>query len=328
MSKLVVRLRSNEKPTKEQLNKLEKFIDKRYNNVEFDWKYDDSIVDGLILQVGSDIYDWSTIGKVEQLRENIEQVNTETDDFMPLLRQSVKEWSPKVVAKEVGYVEEVGDGIAIISGLKHVTYGEIVVFENGEKGLVQDIQKEYIGCVIFGKDSEILEGDEVRRTNRTAGVGVSEQLLGRVVDALGAPIDGLGDIVPEEYYQIEKPAPEILERKPVSRPMETGILAIDSMFPIGRGQRELIIGDRQTGKTAIALDTIVNQKGKDVICIYVAIGQKASSIAQISENLSKQGASDYTIIVAATASQPASMQYIAPYSGTAIAEYFMDRGKD
>lgn len=328
MSKLVVRLRSNEKPTKEQLNKLEKFIDKRYNNVEFDWKYDDSIVDGLILQVGSDIYDWSTIGKVEQLRENIEQVNTETDDFMPLLRQSVKEWSPKVVAKEVGYVEEVGDGIAIISGLKHVTYGEIVVFENGEKGLVQDIQKEYIGCVIFGKDSEILEGDEVRRTNRTAGVGVSEQLLGRVVDALGAPIDGLGDIVPEEYYQIEKPAPEILERKPVSRPMETGILAIDSMFPIGRGQRELIIGDRQTGKTAIALDTIVNQKGKDVICIYVAIGQKASSIAQIFENLSKQGASDYTIIVAATASQPASMQYIAPYSGTAIAEYFMDRGKD
>ncbi|MFM1514249.1 F0F1 ATP synthase subunit alpha [Helcococcus ovis] len=328
MSKLVVRLRSNEKPTKEQLNKLEKFIDKRYNNVEFDWKYDDSIVDGLILQVGSDIYDWSTIGKVEQLRDNIEQVNTETDDFMPLLRQSVKEWSPKVVAKEVGYVEEVGDGIAIISGLKHVTYGEIVVFENGEKGLVQDIQKEYIGCVIFGKDSEILEGDEVRRTNRTAGVGVSEQLLGRVVDALGAPIDGLGDIVPEEYYQIEKPAPEILERKPVSRPMETGILAIDSMFPIGRGQRELIIGDRQTGKTAIALDTIVNQKGKDVICIYVAIGQKASSIAQISENLSKQGASDYTIIVAATASQPASMQYIAPYSGTAIAEYFMDRGKD
>lgn len=328
MSKLVVRLRSNEKPTKEQLNKLEKFIDKRYNKVEFDWKYDDSIVDGLILQVGSDIYDWSTIGKVEQLRDNIEQVNTETDDFMPLLRQSVKEWSPKVVAKEVGYVEEVGDGIAIISGLKHVTYGEIVVFENGEKGLVQDIQKEYIGCVIFGKDSEILEGDEVRRTNRTAGVGVSEQLLGRVVDALGAPIDGLGDIVPEEYYQIEKPAPEILERKPVSRPMETGILAIDSMFPIGRGQRELIIGDRQTGKTAIALDTIVNQKGKDVICIYVAIGQKASSIAQISENLSKQGASDYTIIVAATASQPASMQYIAPYSGTAIAEYFMDRGKD
>lgn len=328
MSKLLVRLRSNEKPTKEQLNKLEKFIDKRYNNVEFDWKYDDSIVDGLILQVGSDIYDWSTIGKVEQLRDNIEQVNTETDDFMPLLRQSVKEWSPKVVAKEVGYVEEVGDGIAIISGLKHVTYGEIVVFENGEKGLVQDIQKEYIGCVIFGKDSEILEGDEVRRTNRTAGVGVSEQLLGRVVDALGAPIDGLGDIVPEEYYQIEKPAPEILERKPVSRPMETGILAIDSMFPIGRGQRELIIGDRQTGKTAIALDTIVNQKGKDVICIYVAIGQKASSIAQISENLSKQGASDYTIIVAATASQPASMQYIAPYSGTAIAEYFMDRGKD
>ncbi|MFM1525504.1 MULTISPECIES: F0F1 ATP synthase subunit alpha [Helcococcus] len=328
MSKLVVRLRSNEKPTKEQLDKLEKFIDKRYNKVEFDWKYDDSIVDGLVLQVGSDVYDWSTIGKVEQLRDNIEQVTTETDDFMPLLRQSVKEWSPKVVAKEVGYVEEVGDGIAVISGLKHVTYGEIVVFENGEKGLVQDIQKEYIGCVIFGKDSEILEGDEVRRTNRTAGVGVSEQLIGRVVDALGSPIDGLGDIVPEEYYQIEKPAPEILERKPVSRPMETGILAIDSMFPIGRGQRELIIGDRQTGKTAIALDTIVNQKGKDVICIYVAIGQKASSIAQISENLAKHGASDYTIIVAATASQPASMQYIAPYSGTAIAEYFMDRGKD
>lgn len=327
--KIIAKLRSLEKPTSEQESKILSFLQKKYgNNVELILEEDDKVDFGFILQVGSDIYDWSVIGKIEQLRTLLEEVSVETEDYMPLMKDKVKNWNPKVSSKEIGHVEETADGIAIVKGLRHVTFGEIVYFENGQKALVQDIQDDYIGCMIFGKDDEILEGDEVYRTGKTAGVPVGQEVLGRVVDALGQPMDGKGDIYAEAYYPIERPAPAILDRKPVSRPMETGILAIDSMFPIGRGQRELIIGDRQTGKTAIAIDTIVNQKDKNVICVYVAIGQKASSIAQIADNLEKRGAMDYTIIVAATASQPASMQYIAPYSGTAIAEYFMNSGRD
>ncbi|WP_027348353.1 F0F1 ATP synthase subunit alpha [Helcococcus sueciensis] len=247
---------------------------------------------------------------------------------MSLVKETVKNWQPIASSREEGIVEEIGDGIAIISGLQHVNYGEIIIFENGQKALVQDIQKDTVGCMIFGKDDAIVEGDKVFRTGKTAGIPVSDAIIGRVVDALGEPIDGKGDITAEAYYPIERPAPEILDRAPVYRPIETGILSIDSMFPIGRGQRELIIGDRQTGKTAVAIDTVVNQKDKNVICIYVAIGQKSSSVAQLQENLKKHGAMDYSIIVAATASEPAAKQYIAPYAGTAIAEFFMNRGKD
>ena len=207
-------------------------------------------------------------------------------------------------------------------------YGEIVIFETGVKGMVQDIRRNEIGVILLGKDTGIKEGTKVTRTGKKAGIPVGDAYLGRVVDALGAPIDGKGDIPSDGYRPIEQEAPGIIDRKSVSVPLETGILAIDSMFPIGRGQRELIIGDRQTGKTSIATDTIINQKGKDVICIYVAIGQKASTIARIVSTLTKNDAMDYSIVVSATASDSAPLQYIAPYSGTALAEYFMHKGKD
>ena len=207
-------------------------------------------------------------------------------------------------------------------------YGEIVIFENGVKGMVQDIKRDQVGCIIFGKDTEIKEGTKVTRTKKKAGIPVGDAFLGRIVNALGAPIDGKGEIKEDDYRAIEQEAPGIVDRQSVSQPMETGILAIDSMLPIGRGQRELIIGDRQTGKTSIAIDTILNQKGKDVICIYVAIGQKASTVAKLVNTLKKHGAMDYSIVLSSTASESASLQYIAPYAGTALAEYFMYKGKD
>ena len=222
----------------------------------------------------------------------------------------------------------VGDGIAIVYGIDHAMYGEIVIFENGVRGMVQDIRKNEIGCILFGKDTGVTEGTKVTRTKKRAGVPVGNEFLGRVVNALGDTIDGLGPAKEEAYLPVEQEAPGIVERKSVGVPMETGILAIDSMFPIGRGQRELIIGDRQTGKTSIAMDTILNQKGKDVICIYVAIGQKASTVARIQDTLKKHGAMDYSIIVSSTASESAPLQYIAPYSGAAMGEYFMGKGKD
>lgn len=222
----------------------------------------------------------------------------------------------------------VGDGIANIDGIDHAAYGEIIVFDCGVKGMVQDIRRDEIGCILFGRDVEIREGSGAARTGKRAGVPVGDGFLGRVIDALGAPIDGAGAIKEEGYMPVEQPAPTIIDRKSVSVPLETGILAIDSMFPIGRGQRELIIGDRQTGKTSLAIDTILNQKGKDVVCIYVAIGQKASTIAKLVNTLKSNDAMDYTVIVSATASDPAPLQYIAPYSGTALAEYFMHKGRD
>ena len=229
---------------------------------------------------------------------------------------------------ETGSVIWVGDGIAIVYGIDHAMYGEIVIFENGVKGMVQDIRKNEIGCILFGKDTGITEGTKVTRTKKKAGVPVGAAFLGRVVNALGETIDGMGPAKEEDYLPVEQEAPGIAERKSVGVPMETGILAIDSMFPIGRGQRELIIGDRQTGKTSIAMDTILNQKGKDVICIYVAIGQKASTVAKLVNTLEKNDAMEYSIVLSATASESASLEYIAPYSGTALAEYFMYQGKD
>ena len=251
-----------------------------------------------------------------------------SDEIISILKNEIENFDQISKDSEVGTVVSVGDGIANIYGIEHAMYGEIVTFENGLKGMVQDIQKDTIGCILFGSDVEIKEGTKVMRTKKKAGVPVGDKFIARVVNALGAPIDGAGEIEAEDYRPIENEAPGIVDRKSVSVPMETGILSIDSMFPIGRGQRELIIGDRQTGKTSIATDTILNQKGKDVICIYVAIGQKASTIAKVVNTFKNGGAMDYTIVVASTASDCAPLQYIAPYAGTAIAEHFMHKGKD
>ena len=251
-----------------------------------------------------------------------------SEEIISILKSEIENFDSEATDKETGTVIWVGDGIATVYGIEHAMYGEIVVFDNGVKGMVQDIKRTEIGCILFGKDTGIREGTRVVRTGKKAGIPVGDAFVGRIIDALGAPIDGQGEIESTEYRPIEEDAPGIVDRKSVSEPMETGILAIDSMFPIGRGQRELIIGDRQTGKTAIAIDTILNQKGKDVICIYVAIGQKASTVAKIVNTLKKYDAMDYSIVLSATASDPAPLQYIAPYSGTALAEYFMHKGKD
>ncbi len=248
--------------------------------------------------------------------------------IIPLLMDATEEYTPSAYEKEEGEVLTVGDGIATIAGLKNVNYGEVIQLSGGVRGMVQDLQRDYVGCILFGDDSKISSGSIAHRTGMTAGIPVGEGFLGRVVDSLGTPLDDKGRITSVDYYPVEAPAPGIIARQPVNTPMETGILAIDSMFPIGRGQRELIIGDRQTGKTAIAIDTIINQKGKDVICIYVAIGQKASSVARLVETLRKHDALKYSIVVASTASDPAPMQFIAPYAGCALGEYFMAKGKD
>ena len=251
-----------------------------------------------------------------------------SNEIISILKEEIENFDMMSKDSEVGTVITVGDGIASIYGIDHAMYGEIVTFENGLKGMVQDIRRNEIGCILFGSDTRISEGTKVTRTGKRAGVPVGDAYIGRVVNALGEPIDGKGSIEADGYRPIEQEAPGIVDRKSVSVPMETGILSIDSMFPIGRGQRELIIGDRQIGKTSIALDTILNQKDKDVICVYVAIGQKASTVAKVVNTLKTNGALDYTIVVSSTASDCAPLQYIAPYAGTAMAEYFMYKGKD
>ena len=251
-----------------------------------------------------------------------------SEEIISILKTEIENYDMVSKDQEVGTVIWVGDGIATIYGIEHAMYGEIGIFENGVRGMVQDIKRDQVGCIIFGKDTEIKEGTKVTRTKKKAGIPVGDAYLGRIINALGAPIDGKGEIKADDYRAIEQEAPGIVDRQSVKQPMETGILAIDSMFPIGRGQRELIIGDRQTGKTSIAVDTILNQKGKDVVCIYVAIGQKASTVAKLVNTLTKNGAMDYSIVLSSTASESASLQYIAPYAGTALAEYFMYKGKD
>ncbi len=250
------------------------------------------------------------------------------EEITKIIRSQIKNYENKLETSETGIVILVGDGIARVSGLDNCMAGELIEFPNGSYGMAQNLEEDTVSVVILGTDSGIKEGDSVKRTGRVVSVPVGEKLIGRVVDALGAPIDGKGPIAAAGYHPIEAAAPGIIERKHVSRPLQTGIKAIDSMIPIGRGQRELIIGDRQTGKTTIATDTILNQKGKNVICIYVAIGQKRSTVAQVVENLALGGAMDYTIVVSATASELAPMQYIAPYSGCTMGEYFMNQGKD
>ena len=330
---LTVTLRYVTAPDEKQLAGIRDFVTKRFGTegVTFEMEQDASLGGGFILEAGNEVFDWSTNGRMQQFKEQMAKVgnsDSSTANIISILRSEIENFDLEAKDKEIGTVTYVGDGIANIDGIDHAAYGEIVHFDCGVKGMVQDVRKNEIGCILFGRDTEIREGSRVVRTGKRAGVPVGEGFKGRIIDALGAPIDGAGPIKEEGYRPIEQPAPSIVERKSVNTPMETGILAIDSMFPIGRGQRELIIGDRQTGKTSIAIDTILNQKGKDVICIYVAIGQKASTIAKLVNTLKSHDAMDYTIIVSATASDPAPLQYIAPYSGTAMAEYFMHQGKD
>lgn len=324
-----------DEPNEQQLEGLKAFICKETGaksaNVEI--VKDDSIIGGFIIQVGSKQYDRSLKTKLATIKEAVTQnakksEETDAEKIIAVLKKDIKDFEFEISAGEIGTVVSVGDGIATIHGLEGVMYGEIVVFECGIKGMIQDIKRNTVGCILFGSETEISEGTKVKRTCKKAGVPVGDEFIGRIVNALGEPIDGLGDINADDYRLIEQPAPTIVERKSVSQPLETGILAIDSMFPIGRGQRELIIGDRQTGKTSIALDTILNQKGKNCICIYNAIGQKASTVAKLVADLKKHGAMEYTVVVCATASDSASLQYISPYSATAIAEYFMHNGKD
>lgn len=318
------------KPEATEKRKVTDFLKKKYQGkIVLEWIEDPVLKGGFRLEVGADVYDWSSERRLKQLQEQWNNIALVTDvNVIPLLRETLDTWTPTITAEEIGTVLSVGDGIATISGLNHVKYGEVVLFSSGIKGMVQNLRRGEVGCILFGDDREISEGSTVKRTGRTAGVPVGDAFLGRVIDALGSPIDGKGQIQSEGYRPVETPAPGIIDRQPVNEPMETGLLAIDSMFPIGRGQRELIIGDRQTGKTAIALDTILNQKGKDVVCIYVAIGQKASSVAQLVETLRKNDAMEYSIVLCASASEADPLQYIAPYAGCALGEYFMNNGRD
>ena len=322
-------LRSAVRPTEEQTRRFEKFLAGRYKRkIPLRWEEDPALKQGFRLQAGADMYDWTMQGRVRQFRDYVRGLESGSNDILPLMRQAVEDWTVAVNPEEIGEVVSVDGEIAVVKGLDHAQYGEILVFNSGVKGMVQDLRRDGVSCILFGSGEEVSAGSMVRRTLKTAGMPVGEGFLGRVVDALGVPMDGKGKIMAESHRPMEAPAPGILDRQPVNTPMETGLLAIDSMFPIGRGQRELIIGDRQTGKTAIALDTILNQKGKDVVCIYVAIGQKSSSVAQIVENLSRRGAMEYTAVVSAPASASAALQYIAPYAGCALGEHFMRQGRD
>ena len=323
-------LYSADAPSEEQRQRFADFLARTYpdRTLTLEWKRDMRLKGGFRLEVGSDIYDWSLKGRMAQLRSRIDALDERQEDILPLMRQTIEDWRPNVKPEEIGTVLTVGDEIATISGLEDAVYGEVLLFANGIRGMVQELRPHELCCVLFGDSSDIEAGDPVIRTGKVAGVPVGEGFLGRVVDALGSPIDGGDPIQADAFYPVERPAPGIIDRQPVNQPMETGLLAIDALFPIGRGQRELIIGDRQTGKTAVALDTILNQKGKNVVCIYVAIGQKASSVALLAENLRKRGAMDYCIIVSASASDSASLQYIAPYAGCSLGEYFMHQGRD
>ena len=323
------RLYSAKRPSDAQMARFKRFVAQKYGEgMTLEWIKSDDAPGGFRLEAGSDVYDWSAEGRVAQLRRKLEHIALGGEKVIPLIKETLDAWQPEALAEETGRVISVGDGIVAAEGLDNAEYGEIVLFDCGAKGMIQDLRRDMCGIIVFGDCREISSGSVIRRTRRTAGVPAGNGFLGRIVDALGEPVDGLGEIVPEAYRPIECPAPGIIDRKPVDKPLETGLLVIDALFPIGRGQRELIIGDRQTGKTAIALDTIINQKGKGVVCVYVAIGQKASSVAQLAETLRKKGAMDYTVIVTAGAGESAPRQYVAPYSGCAIAEYFMYTGRD
>ena len=328
--------------TESQQADLKKFIIDKFvkDDVALEYRYDPDIIGGFILNAGDVEYDKSYRTALRKMKDSFQEkaaqepekqagaAEGKSSDIISVLKTEVRDFDVRSGATETGFITKLGDGIASVFGMHGVMYGELVEFENGVRGIVQNLEEKSVGVVLLGDDHGLTEGSSVIRTGKRAGVGVSDELLGRVVDALGAPIDGLGNIKADDYFPIEREAPGVIERKPVTVPLQTGILAIDSMFPIGRGQRELIIGDRQTGKTSIAIDTIINQKDQGVICVYVAIGQKSSTVAQVVNTLKKYGAMDNTIVVCAGASDPAPFQYIAPYSGTAMSEYFMSKGKD
>ena len=337
--KLHAVLRCVIEPSEEQRQKFVQFLKNKYeledtDQVNLEIVQDPDVHGGFILDIGSDEYDWSTRGRERQFENQINDARARAareksqEGIMEIMRAAVEQFHLEAEQSEVGHVLTAGDGIVTITGLDHVQYGEILVFENGVKGMVQNIGEDGIGAILFDAEGSIGEGTRVTGTGKRAGIACGDGYLGRVIDALGNPIDGGAPIKGDEYRAIEQPAPGIIDRQPVTVPLETGILAIDSMFPIGRGQRELIIGDRQTGKTSIAMDAVLNQKGKDCYCVYVAIGQKASTVASIVNTLKKNDAMSYTIVVASTAADPAPLQYIAPYAATSIAEYFMHRGKD
>ena len=322
-------LYSDTRPSPEQESRFRQFLNQKYGqDVPFEWTEDTSIKEGFQLRVGAEVYDWSRGGVFKQFTDAFAARKYRGRDTIPLLKEALEDWELEALPEEVGTVLAVGDGIAEISGLENASYGEILIFETGVRGMVQSLKEESVGCIIFDADNDIMAGSSVKRSGKTASMPVGEGFLGRVVDSLGVPVDGLGPIDADDFNPIEQRAPGIIDRQPVKQPMDTGLLVIDSMFPIGRGQRELIIGDRQTGKTAIALDTIINQKGKNCICIYVAIGQKTGSVVQITETLRKFGALEYSVVIAANASDSDPLQYIAPYSGCALAEFFMNRGRD
>lgn len=327
--KMTAVLYSSEQPSEKDMERLSAFLgDKYQKNVSIGWKKSEKTKGGFRLVAGSDVYDWSAEGKLRQLQDALLKLRDERTDIIPLIKDTLSSWTPSVMATEIGTVTTVGDGIATVSGLEDASYGEILLFSGGVRGMALDLRRDEIACILFDTEDEVCEGSTVKRTGRVAAVPVGEGFLGRVVDPLGIPIDGGDDIIADDYRPVECEAPAVIDRQAVNTPLETGILAIDSMFPIGRGQRELIIGDRQTGKSTILTDTIINQKNKDVICIYVAIGQKSSTIARVVDTLTRCGAMEYTIVVNASAAEAAPLQYIAPYAGCAMGEYFMKKGKD
>ena len=314
-------LRAARTPREEDLERIKKEVAKLYDATEviLNVTVDDSLLSGYVLQIGDRVFDNSGRHAIDQMMADKPSLAT--------LKTRVEDYKPAATSEEGGVVVSSADGIVEVDGMDRAVYGEIVTFENGAKGMVESVEPGRLGIMLFDGAESVGVGTMVTRSGKRAGIPVGEGFLGRVIDPLGEPIDGKGPVEAVGYNPIEKQAPGILERQSVDTPLHTGILAIDSMFPIGRGQRELIIGDRQTGKTSIATDAILNQKDTGVLCIYVAIGQKASSIARVAEDLKKHGAMSYTTIVAATASDSAPLQYIAPYAGTALAEYFMAQGK-
>ena len=317
------------RPSDNDLNQLKNILLKTYDATEviLEERQNDEILGGYLLQVGDKVFDNTYKLTFDTLERQLRKEKGK-EDIISIMKSDINGFEGEFSVEEGGYIHSIHDGIVSVKGISKAMYGEIVLFENGIKGLVQNIDESEVLCIVLGDEETLTEGNRVIRTKRRAGIPVGEGLLGRVVDALGAPIDGKGEIKTDDWYTLERKAPSVIDRQSVNVPLQTGIMSIDSMFPIGRGQRELIIGDRQTGKTSIAIDTIINQKNEDVICVYVAIGQKASTIAQVISNLKKHGALDYTVVVTANASAPASLQYLAPYSGTAVAEYFMEKGKD
>ena len=314
-------LRAARTPREEDLERIKKEVGKLYDATEviLNVTVDDSLLSGYVLQIGDRVFDNSGRHAIDQMMADKPSLAT--------LKTRIEDYKPAATSEEGGVVISSADGIVEVEGMDRAVYGEIVTFENGAKGMVESVEPGRLGIMLFDGAETVGVGTMVTRSGKRAGIPVGDGFLGRVIDPLGEPIDGKGPIEAVGYNPIEKQAPGILERQSVDTPLHTGILAIDSMFPIGRGQRELIIGDRQTGKTSIATDAILNQKDTSVLCIYVAIGQKASSIARVAEDLKKHGAMGYTTIVAATASDSAPLQYIAPYAGTALAEYFMAQGK-